>query len=111
MIVLNLSSGNAKWAYNADILKGKSIAFATAWNAISGFFVGLLFPIGEEGLGIYSMFFIFAILLAISMIYCYPYIIETKGLNRNEIEEEYEVMDEMKSKGKKYIAKSKREKE
>lgn len=84
-IIFRLSTGTVAWVYVADILSVKGNSVATSFQMITAFFVSMLFPIGQEKLGIYTMFYLFAVMQGVGFVYLYIRLKETKGLTQVEV--------------------------
>lgn len=80
-VVFRLTTGTVAFVYISEILSVKGNAVATACHHSSAFITGVLFPIGEETLGIYSIFFIFGLFQIANYVYVYRNAKETKGLS------------------------------
>mmetsp|Transcript_5252 Transcript_5252/g.480 ORF Transcript_5252/g.480 Transcript_5252/m.480 type:complete len:95 (-) Transcript_5252:153-437(-) len=79
-IGFSMSSGPLVWVYNADILNNeKALGVATAINWVCGFIIGLVFPSLNDSLGIYTMFWIFAIFCILGFLYMFIFVKETFG--------------------------------
>ena len=70
------------WTYCADILtdKGNSIAIMVNW--VSAFIVTFISPIILDSWGIYILFLIYAIFMAVGSVITSIYFIETKDLSK-----------------------------
>ncbi|CEF67045.1 Sugar/inositol transporter family and General substrate transporter family and Major facilitator superfamily domain, general substrate transporter and Major facilitator superfamily domain-containing protein [Strongyloides ratti] len=95
--ILSFASGpgGIPWFFVSEIFnssaRGISTSIACFVNWMTGFFVGLIFPIANGYLKEYT-FLIFIVLLGLCILFVFKYVPETKGKNVDEIQVEMKRM-------------------
>ncbi|CAL7938500.1 unnamed protein product [Xylocopa violacea] len=97
MMAFCLGAGPIPWCYMGEIfpakLKGTASSSAAFFNWTLAFIVTVSFSTVIEALGISTMFFFFAIVCLVSMVFLLIFMVETKGKTFVEIQREFGTYD------------------
>lgn len=73
------------WTYNAEILPDKGVTLATLTNWAGLILIAFAFPIMSDFMGMWVSFLIFAVCCLGGLVFIQKRVLETKGLNKEEI--------------------------
>ena len=81
------SSGPVGWVYVAEISNLNGVVIASVANWISLTLLGVCFPfaVSPDGINIYGVFWVFAVINLIGFLFILCYAPETKGLDKRQI--------------------------
>jgi SP family xylose:H+ symportor-like MFS transporter len=85
------SLGPVLWIYSTEILNDKGVSLVVATNWIFCSIIGAVFPVmsSDSGIGIANSFFLFAGCCLFAFLYVMFFVIETKGLTSEEIQDKF----------------------
>ena len=92
LVFFEVSSGPVSWLYIAETMEDKAVSTANMINWLMNLAISFVIPLLQDAIGISNIGSIFLVIGAISLlgsIFLKFFMIETQGLSRQEIRQEY----------------------